>query len=120
MKISESEAQVMEVLWEQHPKTSGEVVEAVSRREDWSPKTIRTLLTRLLEKGAVSRSGSGRQYRYSPEISREEWLRDRAGNLIETHCRGRLAPLVSAFASSESLSEEDRAEILAILREMES
>jgi predicted transcriptional regulator len=81
MKISESEARVMETLWEQHPKTSGEVVQAVSRTEDWSPKTIRTLLARLVDKGAVSRTGTGR---------------------------------------GESLSEKDREEILALLREMES
>lgn len=110
----------METLWDQHPKTSGQVVEAISRNQDWSPKTIRTLLARLVDKGAVSRSGAGRGYRYSPALSREDWLSECAGNLIETHCEGRLAPLVSAFAHRESLSEKDRREILAILGEMES
>lgn len=110
----------MEVLWDRHPRTSGEVVEAVAELEAWSPKTVRTLLDRLTAKGAVSRRRVGRRYCYRPEFTREQWLRERAGELVHTHCRGRLAPLVSAFASEEALSASDREEILALLREMES
>jgi len=120
MKISESEAQVMEVLWDKAPLTSGEVVEAVAAVADWSPKTVRTLLDRLTAKGVLSRQRSGRAYCYRPLLSREQWLRERAGELVDNHCQGRLAPLVSAFASRDNLSKKDRDEILALLREMES
>lgn len=120
MKISESEARVMEVLWESHPLTSGEVVSRIRAAADWSPKTVRTLLDRLCTKGALARDRDGRLYQYRPLLSREQWLHEQAGALVDTHCRGRLAPLVSAFASRESLSDADREEIIAMLREMSS
>ncbi|MEA5446022.1 BlaI/MecI/CopY family transcriptional regulator [Gammaproteobacteria bacterium AB-CW1] len=120
MKISDAEVRVMEALWAAQPLGSGEVVEAVSAHEDWSPKTIRTLLDRLHRKGAVRREKAGRQYHYWPCLAREEWLRQQTGELIGKHCDGRLAPLVSAFASNESISEQDRREILALLEEMDS
>ncbi|MDQ2070814.1 BlaI/MecI/CopY family transcriptional regulator [Natronospira bacteriovora] len=119
MKISESESRVMEVLWDAQPQHSGDIVAAVTAREDWSPKTVRTLLARLLDKGAVRREGGSRPFLYSPCLSREDWLREQTGQLVDSHCQGRLAPLVSAFARREKLSEEDRREILAILKEME-
>jgi BlaI family transcriptional regulator, penicillinase repressor len=118
MKISESESQVMEVLWRDQPLTSGEIVERISRVEDWSPKTVRTLLDRLVAKGALVRHKRDRVYSYECLIGREQWLRDQAGQLVDNHCQGRLAPLVAAFASREKLTDADRREILDLLEGM--
>lgn len=118
MNISESESRVMAVLWQESPLDSGEIVRRVAPAENWSPKTVRTLLDRLMEKGALARHRVGRAYRYEPLIEREQWLSDRAGSLVDRHCDGRLAPLVAAFARSEKLSDEDRREILDMLEQM--
>lgn len=119
MKISESESVVMEVLWQEAPLSSAEVAERVAPKEDWSPKTVRTLLDRLVRKEAVAREKSGRVYVFRPVIEREEWIREKAGDLVERHLEGRLAPLVAAFAEQEKLSEADRREILKMLEELE-
>lgn len=118
MSISESESRVMSVLWQESPLDSGEIVRRVAPVENWSPKTVRTLLERLVEKGALKRRRLGRGYRYEPLIDRERWLRDQAGNLVDRHCDGRLAPLVAAFARAEQLTEEDRREIVDLLERL--
>ncbi len=115
MNISDAEARVMAVLWASAPLSSGQVVACLSNEENWSPKTIRTLLDRLHAKGALARELPDRVYLYRPLISHQQWLQTQATALVETHFNGRLAPLVSAFASSQPLSDRDREEILAIL-----
>jgi BlaI family transcriptional regulator, penicillinase repressor len=116
MNISDAEARVMEVLWTRAPLSSRDVIESLSPVEGWSPKTVRTLLDRLHAKGAIERRRDERLFVYSPLLRREEWLKAQTSELVERHCQGRLAPLVSAFASSEALSETDRREILALLK----
>lgn len=115
MNISDAEAQVMEVLWTSAPLSSRDVIERLSEVEEWSPKTVRTLLDRLHAKGAVERSRQDRLFVYSPLLARDQWLTTQTDELIQRHCHGRLAPLVSAFADARPLSEQDRKEILAIL-----
>lgn len=118
MKISESESRVMEVLWQESPLPSGQIVKRVAPACGWSPKTVRTLLDRLVEKAALERRSENRSYLYQPLITRQSWLRDQAGSLIENHCDGRLAPLVAAFADKENISDEDRREILQLLERL--
>lgn len=108
----------MSVLWAESPLDSGEVVRRVAPVEDWSPKTVRTLLDRLVGKGALKRRKSGQRYQYEPLIEREHWLRDQTENLLDHHCDGRLAPLVAAFARSERLTADDRREILELLEKL--
>ena len=58
-QISEAEAVVMEVLWNRHPQGADDVVAALADR-DWAEPTIKTLLNRLLTKGAISASRADR------------------------------------------------------------
>ena len=64
MQISEAESQVMEVLWQRHPQAADEVISALSARTDWAEPTIKTLLNRLLRKGAIQADRDGRRYLY--------------------------------------------------------
>ncbi|MDE2316274.1 MAG: BlaI/MecI/CopY family transcriptional regulator, partial [Xanthomonadaceae bacterium] len=66
--ISEAESRVMEALWRKAPQRSEDIVAAVQQANDWHEKTIRTLLGRLLGKGAVSAEKDGRRYLYSPTL----------------------------------------------------
>ena len=74
MPISDAEALVMEVLWQTHPLGADDVVAALSSRTDWAEPTIKTLLNRLLNKGAVRAQKQGRRYLYSPTLAREAWV----------------------------------------------
>ena len=67
-KISEAEWAVMKAIWNENPITSNRVIEVVSESTNWQPKTIRTLLNRLVSKGAVGHDGKGREYKFFPLI----------------------------------------------------
>ena len=74
MQISEAESVVMDVLWQRHPLGADDVVSALASRQDWQEATIKTLLNRLLNKGAISAQKDGRRFLYSPELKREDWV----------------------------------------------
>src|SRR3546814_1611696 len=74
MPISEAEAQVMQVLWDRHPRSADEVVAALASSTDWAEPTVKTLLNRLLNKGAIEATREGRRYLYSPVLARQAWV----------------------------------------------
>ncbi|AKS41513.1 BlaI/MecI/CopY family transcriptional regulator [Wenzhouxiangella marina] len=117
--ITESERLIMEAVWASSPRTSAEIVTAVMQNEDWSPKTVHTLIGRLVKKGMLRREGEGRSYQYEACISRDEYVRSKSRGLVETLFRGRVAPLVAAFAEDEAISREDLDELRAVLDEFE-
>ena len=118
MSISEAEAVVMEVLWQRHPQGADEVVSALSARSDWAEPTIKTLLNRLLNKGAIRAEREGRRYLYSPVLTREAWVAQQSEGLLERLFGGRAAPLFAHLAESEALTDEDLAEIEALVKEL--
>ena len=69
MQISEAESRVMQVLWERGPSTAEEVMQALSGVSDWQDATVKTLLNRLLKKGALAADAEGRRYRYRPLLA---------------------------------------------------
>ncbi|MCG6118277.1 MAG: BlaI/MecI/CopY family transcriptional regulator [Aquimonas sp.] len=115
MQISEAESVVMEVLWAHSPRTAEEVIEALAGQQDWQEPTIKTLLNRLLKKGALSAERDGRRYLYAPALKRDDWVRAQSSSLLQRLFGGRLAPLVAQFQADEGLSEEDRAALRALL-----
>lgn len=120
MAISEAESVVMEVLWAASPRSAEEVVEALAERQDWQEATIKTLLNRLLNKGAISAERDGRRYLYAPVLKREDWVRQQSSSLLDRLFGGRLAPLVAQFHAEQGLSEEDREALRALLDRSEA
>lgn len=120
MSVSEAESVVMEVLWAASPRTAEEVVEALAERQGWQEATIKTLLNRLLKKGAISAERDGRRYLYAPVLKREDWVRQQSSSLLDRLFGGRLAPLVAQFHAEQGLSEEDRAALRALLERSEA
>ena len=119
MSISEAEAVVMEVLWQRHPQGADEVVAALSARSDWAEPTIKTLLNRLLNKGAIRAERDGRRYLYSPVLTREAWVAQQSEGLLERLFGGRVAPLVAHFSERGKLSEADIAELKRLIGELD-
>ncbi len=74
-KISESEWLVMQVLWSKGPLTANEVVEQLAKKTKWNPRTVKTLINRLLKKGALNFQKQGRQYRYFAAVSESKCVR---------------------------------------------
>ena len=119
MSISEAEAVVMEVLWQRHPQGADEGVSALAARSDWAEPTIKTLLNRLLNKGAIRAEREGRRYLYSPVLTREAWVAQQSEGLLERLFGGRVAPLVAHFSERGKLSEADIAELKRLIGELD-
>lgn len=113
-QISEAEAVVMDVLWDEHPLGADEVVAALAGR-GWAEPTIKTLLNRLLTKGAISASRDGRRYLYSPVLQRQAWVAEQSSGLLDKLFDGRVAPLVAHFSQRGQLSPQDIADLKALI-----
>ena len=119
MQISEAESVVMDVLWRQHPAAADEVMAALASQQDWQEATVKTLLNRLLNKGAISAQKDGRRYLYSPLLKREDWVLEESRGLLDRLFDGRVAPLVAHFSAHRKLSKKDVAELRKLLQEID-
>ena len=119
-RISEAEHAVMEVLWEQAPQTAAEVCQKVCDARGWSLATVKTLLSRLVAKQAVDTEPDGRRFLYTPRIAREAYVGTESRRLVDRLFGGRAAPLFAHLAEADALTEDDIAEIEALLQELKS
>lgn len=116
-KISESEWLVMRVLWSKGPLTANEVVKELTGKTKWKPKTIKTLVTRLMNKGAVNFEKEGRKYRYYPAVSQAECVRMERRSFVRRIYGGTTRPMLAAFLEDANLSAEDISELKKILEQ---
>ena len=114
-RISEAEHAVMEALWTRAPLTAAEVCEDVCADRDWTLATVKTLLSRLVAKAAVTTEADGKRFLYSPSIPRARYLGGESRRLVDRLFGGRAAPLVAHLAAQEALTDSDIAEIEALL-----
>ena len=117
-RISEAEHAVMEAVWERHPVTAAEVCETVCAERGWSMPTVKTLLSRLVSKGALSTEPDGRRFLYTPLLERTDYVGTESRRLVDRLFGGRAAPLFAHLVQDEALSADDIAEIERLLREM--
>ena len=117
-RISDAEHAVMEALWEKSPQTAVEVCDSVCGARGWSMPTVKTLLSRLVAKGAVSTEPDGRRFLYTPLLERDDYVGGESRRLVDRLFGGRAAPLFAHLAEAEALSDDDIAEIEKLLREM--
>lgn len=119
MQISEAESRVMQVLWERGPSTADEVMQSLSGVSDWQDATVKTLLNRLLKKGALAADAEGRRYRYRPLLAREAYVLEESRSLVERLFDGRIAPLVAHFSRHGQLDADDIAELRRLIEDID-
>lgn len=119
MQVTDAESIVMEALWRRHPLSADDVVAALAKQEHWQEATIKTLLNRLLNKGAIRAEKDGRRYLYSPVLRREDWMLGESQGLLERLFDGRVAPLVAHFSAQRKLSRKDIAELRQLLEDID-
>jgi BlaI family penicillinase repressor len=119
VSISEAESEVMKVLWQTSPLATEDLIAALDGPDKWQPSTIKTLLTRLLKKGAIRARQDGRRYLYSPVMKREQWITDESTGLLDRLFGGRVAPLVAHFSERKKLSKKDVAELKQLIQELD-
>lgn len=114
-RISEAEWQVMQVLWDHSPRTANEVVDALAPASDWHPRTVKTLLNRLVNKGAVTFKTQGKRYLYRPKISRATCVRDAGRSFLQRVYGGETTSMLIDFVKREKLSKAEIEQIKRIL-----
>lgn len=120
-RITDAELDVMEVLWgANEPLTAAYIAERIDPERDWTLATVKTMLSRLAAKGAISYRVEGRRFLYSPAIERESYVGSESRRFVDKLFGGRLSPLVARLAEEDSLDDEDIAAIEAILKELKS
>lgn len=114
-KISESEWLVMQVLWSKGPLTANEVVEQLAGRNKWNPRTIKTLINRLLKKRALKFQKEGRQYRYIAAVSESKCVRKETQSFVRRVYGGAVRPMLAAFLEDAKLSDDEIKELKKVL-----
>lgn len=120
MRISTAESAIMEALWGQSPQTAEDLASNVGEPQGWTESTVKTLLNRLLTKGAIAADKDGRRYLYRPLLARDEYVSDESRNLLDRLFDGRISSMVSHFSERENLSAEDIAELKRLISELDN
>jgi len=120
MRVSSAEGIVMEALWRRQPQSAEEVAADVAAAQDWTEATVKTLLNRLLSKGAVAAEKDGRRYLYRPLLKRADYVAAESSNLIDRLFDGRVSSLVTHFSEREKLSPDDIAELKRLIAELDN
>ena len=114
--ISEAESHVMEVLWRAPaPVVAEQIVVALQDTHHWQAATVKTLLNRLLNKGAIAAEKDGRRFLYQAILQRDAWLARESDSMLQRLFGGRLAPLVAHFGSQQKLSPADVQELRKLI-----
>ena len=111
---------MLSALWEHPASPASDVHAHLSPATAWSLPTVKTLLSRLVEKRAASAERDGRRFLYSAVVSREDYAGGAARTLTDRLFGGRAAPLVARLAEDEPLSDTDLAELEALVAAMKA
>ncbi|KPV59065.1 beta-lactamase [Paenibacillus sp. A3] len=113
--ISEAEWEVMNVLWEKAPQTANEIILSLQEKTDWKPKTVRTLLDRLVQKKVAGVNQNQKLYTFFPLYSQDECRQAETQSFIKRIYGGALKSMLVHFIEEQSLSDDDIKELRFIL-----
>lgn len=109
----------MEVLWQRSPLSTPDIVGALSEKRGWAPRTIRTLLARLVRKGALALAQDGRRHVFRPKVDRESSVRRESRSFLERVFGGEPASMLISLVRQTELTSEQIQELKSILEEKE-
>ena len=118
--ISEAEFQVMKVIWGKSPVSTTEVVTELEKTTDWKPKTIQTLLSRLVKKDVLSFKREGRVFVYTPLVKESDYLSQESDSFLKRFYNGTLNAMVVNFLDQDRLSDDEIERLREILEKRAS
>lgn len=116
-QISEAEFEVMKIVWKSAPISTNEITERLVKTTSWSPKTIQTLIKRLVTKGALTYEKQSRMFVYTPLVSESEYLDQKSSSFLERYYNGHITDMLSAFIDNDRLSETEIDHLRTLLSE---
>jgi BlaI family transcriptional regulator, penicillinase repressor len=115
MQISDAEWVVMNLIWGSSPIEAAEVIDQIAADNGWSPATVKTMLHRLVRKGALATEQSGKKYLYTPAVRRDACIRQASRSFLERVFGGDATPALLHFVKTAKLTDKDVEEIRAML-----
>lgn len=106
-QISEAEFEVMKIVWKYAPISTNEITEKLLRTTSWSPKTIQTLIKRLVNKGALTYEKQSRVFVYTPLVEEEEYINQESSAFLKRFYDGNITAMLSAYIENGRLSETE-------------
>lgn len=119
-RISEAEWIVMEVIWSNPSITANETVDALTPRSGWSAATIKTMLNRLVKKGALKYEAEGKRYLYRPAVSRQTCVKGESRSFLGRVFGGKVGPMLAHFVEEARLTPEQIEELRKLLDNKET
>ncbi|WP_239616033.1 BlaI/MecI/CopY family transcriptional regulator [Cohnella mopanensis] len=117
--ISDAEWDIMRIVWQTSPLTAADIISRLSGSKTWKPKTVKTLIGRLVQKQALGFNKDGREYTYFPLLNENECVQEASRSFLDRIYGGSLKPMMVHFLANEKLSSEDIKELKALLQEKE-
>ena len=114
-QISEAEFVVMKIVWKHAPISTNEITEKLLQTTSWSPKTIQTLIKRLVTKGALTYEKQSRMFVYTPTVKENEYIRQESNSFLNRYYDGDITAMVSAYLENDKLSESELDTLRALL-----
>lgn len=114
-QISEAEFEVMKIVWQEAPINTNEITNRLLQTTSWNPKTIQTLIKRLVKKGALTYEKQGRIFVYTPLVDRQDYIGQQSSSFLKRFYHGDLTAMVSSFLEEDRLSEKDIQELRTLL-----
>ncbi len=120
IQISSAEWDVMEPIWQAGASTAADVIKRLRATHDWNHSTIRTLLARLVEKGALDYEVDGSRYIYRATVSRDQCVRQESRSFLDKCFGGDVGQLLAHFVSDESLDQDQIQKLRQLLAQRKS
>ena len=106
-QISEAEFEVMKILWKYAPINTNEITEKLTLTTSWSPKTIQTLIKRLVSKKALSCEKQSRVFVYTPLVQEDEYIRQESNSFLKQYYNGNLSSMLASYLEDDKLSSAE-------------
>ena len=106
-QISEAEFEVMKVIWKYAPISTNEVTENLTQTTDWSPKTIQTMLKRLVTKKALTYEKQSRVFVYTPLVPETEYIRQESNSFLNKYYNGNIVSMLTSYLEDDKLSKTE-------------
>jgi len=114
-QISEAEFEVMKIIWKYAPISTNEITDRLVKTTTWNPKTIQTLIKRLVTKGVLSYEKQSRVFVYTPLVGEAEYIGQESSTFLNRFYNGNITAMVSSFIDNEKLSKAEVDELRSIL-----
>ncbi|CAM2078185.1 MAG: BlaI/MecI/CopY family transcriptional regulator [Clostridium sp.] len=119
-KISDSEWEIMKIIWQNDSITSTKIINELQEKTNWKSSTIKTLINRLLNKEAISFTKKGKEYYYFSIVSEEECIKKESKSFLSKVFNGSLNSMVVNFVKSQKLTKTEIDELKSILDNYQS